>query len=256
MASRRGRPLRPLRILLAEDSLVNQKLATALLEAQGHQMVVVGTGREALAALVSQPFDLVLMDVQMPEMDGLEAAAAIRMREKTAGGHVPIIAMTAHALKGDRELCLAAGMDEYIAKPIRAHELFDVIEAVVPSATAAPAPAPKEIIDWAESLRGVQGDQRLLRTLVEAALKEIPRLLAAAGQAVAEADAPTLRLSAHTLGGSLRYFADAPAIEHLSRLEEMGQDRNLAEAAVTLAALQEEMAEITSAMQQYLLTPC
>jgi PAS domain S-box-containing protein len=253
MVLRRGRPLR---ILLAEDSLVNQKLATALLEAQGHQMVVVGNGREVLAALVSQPLDLVLMDVQMPEMDGLEAATAIRMREKTAGGHVPIIAMTAHALKGDRELCLAAGMDEYIAKPIRAHELFDVIEAVVPPAkAAAPAPAPKEIIDWTESLQGVQGDQRLLRTLVEAALKEIPGLLAAAARAVAEADAPTLRLSAHTLRGSLRYFGDTPAIEHLSQLEEMGQDRNLAAAAVTLATLQEEMAQIASAMQQYLRSP-
>ncbi len=253
MVARRGRPLRPLRILLAEDSLVNQKLAMALLEAQGHQIVLVGNGREALAALVSQPFDLVLMDVQMPEMDGLEAATAIRTREKTAGGHVPIVAMTAHALKGDREICLAAGMDDYIAKPIRAHALFDVIEAVVPAAKAAPpAPAPKEIIDWAESLQVVQGDQRLLRTLVEAALKEIPGLLAAAAQAVAEADAPKLRLSAHTLRGSLRYFGDTPAIEHLGRLEAMGQDGNLAGAAVTLATVQEEMAQIISAMERYL----
>jgi PAS domain S-box-containing protein len=255
MVSQRGRPLRPLRILLAEDSLVNQKLAIALLEAQGHQIVLVGNGREALAALISQPFDLVLMDVQMPEMDGLEAATAIRAREKSAGGHVPIVAMTAHALKGDREICLAAGMDEYIAKPIRAHELFDVIEAVVPPVKAASAPAPEEIIDWAESLQGVQGDQRLLRALVEAALKEIPGLLAGAAQAVAEADAANLRLSAHTLRGSLRYFGDTPAVEHLSRLETMGQDRNLAGAAATLATLQEEMAEITSAMQRYLRSP-
>jgi CheY-like chemotaxis protein len=191
----------------------------------------------------------------MPEMDGLEATAAIRTREKTAGGHVPIIAMTAHALKGDRELCLAAGMDEYIAKPVRAHALFDVIEAVVPLAkAAAPATAPKETIDWAESLQGVEGDERLLRTLVEAALKEIPGLLAATVRAVAEADAPKLRLSAHTLRGSLRYFGETPAIVSLLQLEKMGQDGNLAGAAVTLAILQEEMAEITSAMQQYLLS--
>ncbi len=161
--------------------------------------------------------------------------------------------MTAHALKGDRELCLAAGMDEYIAKPIRAHALFDVIEAVVlPAQAAPPAPAPREIIDWAESLRGIEGDQRLLRTLVEAALKEIPALAAAAARAVAGADAPALRLAAHTLRGSLRYFGETPAIEHLQRLEQMGQDRNLADAGVALASLQEEMAEITSAMEKYL----
>jgi PAS domain S-box-containing protein len=254
VVSQRGRGLPSLRILLAEDSLVNQKLAMALLEAQGHKITLVGNGREALATLVAQPFDLVLMDVQMPEMDGLEATAAIRTREKTAGGgHVPIVAMTAHALKGDRELCLAAGMDEYIAKPIRAHELFDVIEAVVlPAKAAPPAPATKEIIDWAESLRGVEGDQRLLKTLVEAALKEIPGLAAAAARAVAEADAPALRLAAHTLRGSLRYFGDTSAIEHLQQLEQMGQDRNLADAGVALASLQEEIAEITSAMQKYL----
>jgi CheY-like chemotaxis protein len=210
----------------------------------------VGNGREALAALVSQPFDLVLMDVQMPQMDGLEAATAIRAREKISGGHVPIIAMTAHALKGDRELCLAAGMDEYIAKPIRAHALFDVIEAVVPP--AAPAPASQQVIDWAETLAGFQGDRRLLRTLVEAALKEVPALLAAAAEAVAQADASKLRLSAHTLRGSLHYFAGAPAIEPLSRLEEMVRDGNLAGAAAVLASLQESMGRTISAMEEYL----
>ena len=250
MVAERGRLPRPLRILLAEDSLVNQTLAIALLEAQGHRVVVVGNGREALAALVSQPFDLVLMDVQMPQMDGLEAATAIRAREKISGGHVPIIAMTAHALKGDRELCLAAGMDEYIAKPIRAHALFDVIEAVVPP--AAPAPASQQVIDWAETLAGFQGDRRLLRTLVEAALKEVPALLAAAAEAVAQADASKLRLSAHTLRGSLHYFAGAPAIEPLSRLEEMVRDGNLAGAAAVLASLQESMGRTISAMEEYL----
>jgi PAS domain S-box-containing protein len=252
IVSQRGRPV-PLRILLAEDSLVNQKLVIALLEAQGHQVVVVGNGREALAALISQPFDLVLMDVQMPEMDGLEAATAIRARERIAGGHVPIVAMTAHALKGDRELCLAAGMDEYIAKPIRAHALFDVIEAVVPRAqAAATSPARKGIIDWAELLRGVRGDQRLLETFVEAALTEIPGLLAAAAQAVAESDATKLRLSVHTLRGSLRYFGETPALSPLQQLEAMGQDHNLDGAAAVLATVQQEVAQITVAMRQYL----
>ncbi len=121
-----------LRILLAEDSLVNQKLAVALLERQGHTVTVARNGRDAVAAMESQTFDLVLMDVQMPEMDGLEATTTIRVREKQSGGHIPIIAMTAHALKGDRELCLAAGMDDYLSKPIRTEELFKKLVMLFP----------------------------------------------------------------------------------------------------------------------------
>ena len=117
-----------LRILLAEDSLVNQKLAVALLEEEGHAVTVVTNGREACASVESGNFDLVLMDVQMPEMDGLEATARIRAREKQTETHIPIIAMTAHALKGDRERCLEVGMDAYVTKPIRADELLEAIE--------------------------------------------------------------------------------------------------------------------------------
>jgi CheY-like chemotaxis protein len=115
------------RVLLVEDSLVNQKLAMALLEKRGFGVTTVGDGKGVLAALQREPFDLVLMDVQMPEMDGFEATAAIREAEKSTGRHVPIIAMTAHALKGDRERCLTAGMDAYVSKPIRASELFETI---------------------------------------------------------------------------------------------------------------------------------
>jgi len=120
----------PLKILLAEDSLFNQKLAVALLEGHGHKVTVARNGQDAIAAVESQSFDLVLMDVQMPVMDGLKATAIIRDRERTTGAHVPIIAMTAHALKGDRERCLEGGMDGYVAKPIRAAELFDAIESL------------------------------------------------------------------------------------------------------------------------------
>lgn len=126
--SRAGRPWR---VLLAEDSLVNQKLAVGLLEKHGHQVTVANHGREAVAALESQDFDLVLMDVQMPEMDGYEATAAIRARERETGRHTPIIAMTAHAMKGDRERCLEAGMDAYVAKPIRAQQVFETIAQVL-----------------------------------------------------------------------------------------------------------------------------
>jgi len=124
------RELPPLRVLLAEDSFVNQKLAIGLLEKHGHSIIVANNGKEAIAALSSQQFDVVLMDLEMPEMDGLETTAVIRVKEQQTGEHIPIIAMTAHAMKGDRERCLEAGMDDYVSKPIRAQQLFETLEAV------------------------------------------------------------------------------------------------------------------------------
>jgi CheY-like chemotaxis protein len=124
---------RGLRILLAEDNHVNQILAVRLLEKRGHHVVVAGDGREALEKLKTADFDLVLMDVQMPVMGGFEATAAVREMEKGTGKHIPIVALTAHAVKGDRERCLAAGMDGYIGKPIHPEELFQQIEALIPS---------------------------------------------------------------------------------------------------------------------------
>lgn len=118
----------PLRILLAEDNTVNQRVAMRLLERRGHHVIVVANGKEALHALEQESFDLVVMDVQMPQMDGLEATAAIRAKERTRGGHIPIVAMTAHAMKGDAERCYAAGMDAYISKPIIGADLFKVVE--------------------------------------------------------------------------------------------------------------------------------
>lgn len=121
-------PFEALRILLAEDNLVNQRLMTRLLEKRGHRVVVAANGREALAALEKDRYDLVLMDIQMPEINGMEATARIREKEKLTGGHQPIVALTAHAMKGDQELCLAAGMDGYLAKPIRAQELDRILD--------------------------------------------------------------------------------------------------------------------------------
>jgi CheY-like chemotaxis protein len=121
-------PHRRLHVLLAEDNVVNQKLALHLLEKWGHTVTVVSTGKDVLTALAQQAFDLVLMDVQMPEMDGLEATAAIRVQERTTGTHMPIIAMTANAMQGDAEQCLAAGMDAYLAKPMRSADLYTAIE--------------------------------------------------------------------------------------------------------------------------------
>jgi CheY-like chemotaxis protein len=131
-------PSRPLRVLVAEDNPVNQRLAEALLARRGHEVVLVGNGREAMAACAAGPFDLVFMDVQMPEMDGFEATAAIRASEGRSGAHVPIVAMTAHAMRGDRERCLASGMDDYITKPISLSEVDRVLQRVATQALTIP----------------------------------------------------------------------------------------------------------------------
>jgi CheY-like chemotaxis protein len=124
---------RSLRILLAEDNPINRKLAVRLLQKEGHTVVVADTGRHALEALEGASVDLVILDVQMPEMDGYEAASSIRKAEETTLQHMPILAMTANAMKGDREKCLAAGMDGYLSKPIRPDDLRQAIEALVPA---------------------------------------------------------------------------------------------------------------------------
>jgi len=132
-----------LRILLVEDNAVNQRLAVRLIEKRGHRVSVASNGRRAIEVLEKESFDLVLMDVQMPEMDGFEATAAIRKREEATGTHTPVIALTAHAMKGDRERCLDAGMDGYLAKPIRSHELDQVLDKqIARRRETAPAPEP------------------------------------------------------------------------------------------------------------------
>ncbi len=177
-AARRG-----LRILVVEDNEFNQELAVNLLKKGGHVAVLAGDGKAALAAWESQPFDLILMDVQMPDMDGFAVTQAIRAKERAAGAHVPIIALTAHAMKGDRERCLAAGMDAYASKPIRAAELFEVIARLLPSdgdgakGTPGPEGPPGAVFDLDTALAVVDGDQELLRRMVHVFSGQCPKLL-------------------------------------------------------------------------------
>ena len=168
-----------MRILLAEDNAVNQLLALRVLEKHGHTVVTAGNGRAALERLEKATFDLVLMDIQMPEMDGFEATAAIRREEEATGKHLPIIAMTAHAMEGDRERCLAAGMDGYIAKPIKAEDLIDAIEklgrspAFAEVATTA-KPREQEPIDMASALARAGGDVELLKEMWRCSYRNFP----------------------------------------------------------------------------------
>jgi CheY-like chemotaxis protein len=235
----------PLRILLAEDNLINQKLALRLLEKQAHTVVVVSNGKEALAALEREPFDLVLMDVQMPEMDGLEAAAAIREREQGTGRRIPILAMTAYAMKGDRERCLTAGMDGYLSKPIRAAELFQALEGL--ASGGSPAQERREetqaaaIVDWAAAVDQVGGDEDLLRYLAGLFPGECSRLLTDIRAAVAGRDAGRLRAAAHTLKSPLQTLAARAAAAAAMQLETMGRQGRLEDAEAALVSLEREI---------------
>jgi len=248
--------LSPLRVLLAEDSLVNQKLAVGLLEKYGHTVVVANNGREAIATFDSHDFDLVLMDVQMPEIDGYEATAVIRTKEKHAGTHIPIIAMTAHAMKGDRERCLEAGMDDYVSKPVRAKQLFEIIEALLGTATVPDvrpdhAALGDEVVDWPEALRTVEGDHDLLRDVVEGFLEESPKLMEAICQAVAGSAADELQKAAHILKGSVHCFGEGRVFQRVCQLDKMAQDGNLEAAQKALAALEREMARLIPVLVDY-----
>jgi two-component system sensor histidine kinase/response regulator len=199
---------RGLQILLAEDNVVNRKLATALLEKRGHVVIAAENGRVALDLLEHRHVDLVLMDVQMPVMDGLEAIRAIRVKEQGNGSHLPIIALTAHAMKGDRERCIEAGADEYMTKPIRTDELFAAINRIRDaSPPAAPPlrparPSSNKVLDSAGLLERIEGDRELLDELVRLFHQDWPASMASMVQAQDDRDANALEHLAHALKGT------------------------------------------------------
>jgi two-component system sensor histidine kinase/response regulator len=227
-----------LRVLVAEDNPVNQRLAVRLLAKQGHEAIVVGNGREALDALRAGQLDLVLMDVQMPHLDGLEATRMWRECERISGGHLPVIALTAHAMKGDRERCLAAGCDDYLPKPIRARDLIASIErclnlpapdAIAARSEQAPEPTPPPPgFDLASAIEKTDGDLELLRELAQVFLEEGPRLLGAVGAALAAGDGEQIWSAAHAVKGSVSNFGATAAVDAAARLEALGRDGRIA----------------------------
>jgi len=231
----------PLHILLAEDNRVNQRVALRTLEKQGHTVVVVGDGQAALTALAQAPFDLVLMDIQMPVLDGLAATAAIRAQERTQGTHVPIIAMTAHAMRGDRERCLAAGMDGYVTKPLKATDLAAAIAQLWPAVSSPETQGVTPPIDISAALQNVEGDQDLLVDLFEAFRQDYPKQLEELQDAIGAGDAERIAQVAHSLKGAVGYFGAQTVNALAYRLETMGHQADLEGALAILQQLEREL---------------
>ena len=223
-------PLKPLRVLVAEDSLANQRLAVGMLEKGKHTVTVVSTGAAAVAAFMAEPFDVVLMDLQMPEMDGFEALRAIRRREdETKASPIRIVALTARASPKDEERCMATGFDGYLTKPFRSRHLFEAIAASLPapyarsggSGEGPEADAGDPALNWEVALASVEGDRELLGKVVQGFLGQQPSLVAELKDALRTRDLTVVQRVAHTIGGSLRLFEGSRVVERASHLEEM-----------------------------------
>jgi two-component system sensor histidine kinase/response regulator len=256
--------MRPLRLLLVEDNAVNRELALRLLRKRGHEVVVATNGREALDLLNAGGFggfDAVLMDVQMPEMDGMEATAAIRAQERTLGTHLPIIGVTAHAMKGDRERCLDGGMDGYVSKPIRPETLFSelarlVSDSALPKAepTAVPnaeASQSAGVLDRSGLLERVDGDLELLGDLIGLFKDDSVRQLAAIRDAIDKNQAEVVKLAAHTLKGTCGNLGAPEAAAAASELEKLAATGNLTRANDYLCALETQIQRVGTLLDEF-----
>ena len=236
---------RRLRILLAEDNAINSLVAVRLLEKAGHSVVVAVNGQEALNTLERSSFDLALMDLQMPIMGGFEAVARIREGEKVSGKHLPIVALTASAMKGDREGCLEAGMDGYVGKPIQEKELFAAIEAAISDTGGA------ERKDGSTTAVALEEDMAFRRELAEMFLEDCPISMSEIRAAMASRDGPALKLAAHTLKGSAGAFQDHEAVEAASRMEMVGRDGDWEHAEASGLILTREIDRLTASLMDY-----
>ena len=249
-----------LRVLLAEDNKVNQAVAMAMLDRLGHTATVANNGVEVLQALEGNSFDLILMDMQMPEMGGVEATEKIRLQEREVGGHIPIVGLTANAMKSDEERCLAAGMDAYIPKPLRKQRLVDVIAGLHLGAEGTDAEeesdaSEEEVLDLAalDDLKGLEefGDFSL-REVIEIFLGEGGPRLAALHQALEEQNGLDLQREAHTLKGGGRDLGTVSLVEACQRLEDMGKAATFDPAPEALAAIEREWERARAALETYL----
>ena len=248
---------RPLRILLAEDNVINQKVAVGMLASAEHHVTVVDDGRDAVAAVRRQPFDVVLMDLQMPQMGGLEATTAIREWERTAGGHIPIIAMTAHAMTGDRERCITAGMDGYIAKPIRMDDVLSAIDASVAAPTS-PTAESAPIINSQELLTNAfAGNATLLGEVIDLFLTDTPALLAETRLAIEAAEEATIAERAHKMKGTIGVFTTGAAFAAANEVETAARHHDREAAREAFGRLESHVQELSNRLRhvRQLVTP-
>ena len=246
---------RRVHILVAEDNAINRELVTRLLQKHGHTVIAVTTGREAVDLLDKDAAncDIVLMDVEMPDMDGFQATAIIREKEKASGKHVPIIALTADAMKGDRERCLEAGMDGYVSKPIRHQDLLETIQALLLDVPNIPTHAPVEkppveILDEALLVSRVDNDPQLLRDLVDLFLEECPRLVDEIRVALDRKDAKAVERGAHSLKGCTSNLAAQMASEAAFKLERLARAGDLVDAESVLKELECQLERLKPAL--------
>jgi signal transduction histidine kinase/DNA-binding response OmpR family regulator len=254
-----------LHILLAEDNRVNQTVATRMLQKMGHSLVVAGNGNEALSLLATQAFDLALMDIQMPEMDGLTTTMKIREREQGTHRHLPIIAMTAHAMKGDRERCIEAGMDGYVSKPISSQEVKEAISNVLRGRAESelvnslkglkeetkPSTSPSVAVwDRGKTLERLGGDEKLLYEVIEIFLDDVPKHVASLRRAIAEGNAEAVEGAAHTLKGELGYLEISALSQKAREMEEVARESNLRLAPNLFATFEPELSAVLISMRR------
>ncbi len=245
-----------LRILVVDDNHINQRVLASLLENMGHRAEVVGNGREAVEAYKHAPYNMILMDLQMPEMDGIEASRQIREVAQAKGLHTAIIAVTARARKQDRDFCLAHGMDDYVSKPISPMELRAAIDRITSTATkVVPSgnPAPDSIhagnaVDLVKALAQIEDNRDLLHEIVAMFLEQYPKLLEQIHQALSSSNGKALTGAAHTLRSSAGQVGAQQAMNAARTLEEIGERKSLAKAPAVVAQLEQELARVKFAL--------
>lgn len=239
-----------LRVLLAEDNSLNRELATTVLERMGHSVVSVWNGVEAVELWKNDAVDVVLMDVQMPLMDGMEATAAIRRAEQGTGRHVPIIGLSAHAMKTDRDGALALGMDDYLTKPLQAEDLERVMARLDKRGGDAAGDAARSFHASAIE-KSLGGDVVVVKRLVDLYLETTPPLVARIMQSLLSADAPALAYAAHTLKGSLSQIGNATARDLAAELETLARAGKLAEAGKMALELENRLVDFEASVRHW-----
>jgi two-component system sensor histidine kinase/response regulator len=234
-----------MRVLVAEDNVVNQRVASGLLRKRGHDVTVVSDGQAAVAAIADGAFDVVLMDVQMPVMDGFEATAEIRAREKTSGGHLRIIAMTAHAMAGDRDRCLRAGMDGYVSKPLDPRLLCAVVEQEEVASSLQPPAFERDAV-----LERLGGDSQLLSEVIQRFLVDCPLRVAAIKSAVETRNADALCREAHALKGTAGNLSAVTLFETAEILEQLGREQRFDAAEAACRKLSDEATHVLDALRR------